>query len=529
MRLTDASVAIRPRSNWEAIDLGVLLARQHLRLLFCSWLVITVPAFLVLTAALWQYPSVSIFLFWLLKPAFDRLPLHVLSQALFGNTPSVKQAVKAWPRLLKPQLFKSLTWRRLSLTRSFDLPVLQLEGLNGEARSKRLVVLGQRSTGAATWLTVLGVHIESALVLGLSALFYLLLPQQMKTDWDWQSLISPQAGQWLWLEHLSNAGYVLVLAVWEPIYVACGFTLYLNRRTTLEGWDIELTFRRLRQRLTGIAYALVLGFAALLLHTPDSAWAADKPQPIGSCPIPYNDPIGPDKERLQSQPLTSKAAQTSIATILDAPPFENRETVTRWHFGDEAKKAEKKKDSSSGSALVDGIKKIIEAWQGMKWLATAVEVLLWGAVIALVALLVWRYREWLSTFTGRISVPKRQKREIPSLLFGLDVAPESLPDDVASSVERLWSEQPREALGLLYRALLSRLLHDYHLPLKGSHTEGEVHQLVLNLEHNDLSRFTQVLTRHWQNLAYGHQMPPDNLKRGLCEGWRRLFQNGAQA
>lgn len=530
MRLTDASVAIRPRSNWEAIDLGVLLARQHLSLLFCSWLVITVPVFLLLTAALWQYPTLAVFVFWLLKPAFDRLPLHVLSQALFGNVPTLKQAVKAWPRLLKPQLLKSLTWRRLSLTRSFDLPVVQLEGLNGEARSKRLVVLGQRSTGAATWLTVLGVHLETALVLGLSALFYLLLPQQMKTDWDWQSLINPQAGQWLWLEHVSNAGYVLVLAVWEPVYVACGFTLYLNRRTTLEGWDIELTFRRLRQRLTGIAYVLLLGFAALLLHTPDAAWAADKPAPVGSCPVPYDDPIGPSKPRLQHQPLTSEAAQASIDKILDQPPFENRETVTRWHFGDDAKKAEKKKDSStSDSALIDGIKKLIEAWQGLKWLATAVEVLLWGTLITLVVLLVWRYREWLRVFSSRLALPTRQKREVPTTLFGLDVAPQSLPDDVASAVERLWSEQPREALGLLYRALLSRLLHDYQLPLKGSHTEGEVQQLVQGLEHNDLSRFTQVLTRHWQNLAYGHQLPPDNLKRGLCEGWRRLFQTGAPA
>ena len=529
MRLTDASVAIRPRSNWEAIDLGVLLARQHLRLLFSSWLLITVPVFIVLTAVLWKYPSVSILLFWLLKPAFDRLPLHILSLALFGNTPTVKQAVKAWPRLLKPQLLQSLTWRRLSLTRSFDLPVLQLEGLAGAARSKRLGVLGQKSSGGATWLTVLGAHLECALWLGLTALFYLLLPQQMKVDWDWQKLISPVAGEWLWLEHLNNALYLLILAVWEPVYVACGFTLYLNRRTTLEGWDIELTFRRLRQRLTGIAYVLMLGFTVLLLQTPSSAWAADEVA-ASSCPVPFDDPLGPDKDRLHNQPLTSKAAQSSIASILDQPPFENRETVTLWHFGDGQKDPVKKpQKSGDGSWLTDGLKNLLDAWQGLKWLAMGVKVLLWGGVIALVALLLWRYREWLSTFGSRLSLPKRQAREVPSMLFGLEVTPQSLPDDVASAVERLWSEQPREALGLLYRALLSRLLHDFQLPLKGSHTEGEVQQLVNHLEHNELSRFTLVLTRHWQNLAYGHQTPPDNLKRGLCEGWRRLFQPGAQA
>lgn len=529
MRLTDASVAIRPRSTWEAIDLGVLLARQHLKLLLSSWLLITVPVFLLLTAVLWNYPSVSMFVLWLLKPAFDRLPLHILSQALFGNTPTVKQAVKAWPRLLKPQLFKSLLWRRLSLTRSFDLPVLQLEGLSGDARSKRLVVLGQRSTGAATWLTVIGAHVETALWMGLTALFFLLLPQQMKTDWDWQTLLYRNSGEWLWLEHLNNSLYLLVLCAWEPVYVACGFTLYLNRRTTLEGWDIELTFRRLRQRLTGIAYALLLVGSALLLPVPGNAWAADAPAPA-SCPIPFDDPLGPDKARLLNQRLDSKAAQASIDKILDQPPFENRETVTRWRFGDDARKeAKKDKEESSGSALVDNIRALLKAWKATQFLADVVEVVLWGAVIALVALLIWRYREWLATFTGRLSLPKRQKREVPSMLFGLDVAPESLPEDVAGTVERLWSEQPREALGLLYRALLSRLLHDFQLPLKGSHTEGEVQQLVTGLAHSDLSRFTQVLTRHWQNLAYGHQTPPDSLKRGLCEGWRRLFPQGAQA
>ncbi|WP_419210147.1 hypothetical protein, partial [Pseudomonas syringae] len=37
MRLTESSVAIRPRSPWEAIDLGVLLAGQHRGLLMGSW------------------------------------------------------------------------------------------------------------------------------------------------------------------------------------------------------------------------------------------------------------------------------------------------------------------------------------------------------------------------------------------------------------------------------------------------------------------------------------------------------------
>ncbi|WP_252275670.1 DUF4129 domain-containing protein [Pseudomonas subflava] len=528
MRLTDASVAIRPRTAWEAIDLGVLLARRHAGLLMLSWAAVTLPLFAVISALLWQYPSLTVLLFWWLKPAWERLPLHILSRALFGDTPTLKEALTALPRLLKPQLIASLTWRRLSPTRSFDLPVMQLEGLGGEARGKRLTVLGQRHSGGAAWLTILGFHLEGLLWLGLATLIWLLVPQQMETQFDWETLIQASSGKWLWLEHLSNLIYALVLVFWEPIYVACGFTLYLNRRTDLEAWDIELTFRRLRQRLVGSAYALLLACAAVTLMLP--AGDALAAEPVGTCPVPFDDPAGPDAERLLNQPLTSKAAHEGIGTLLDNPPFENRESVTRWRFGDEEKAEEPSEEEIKDFAeLLEKLFKLSEWWGKLDPVALAFEVMLWTLLILAIALLLWRYREWLETFGGRLGLPRRRVREMPSQLFGLELAPESLPDDVAGEAERLWAEHPREALGLLYRALLSRLLHDFRLPLKSSHTEGEVLRLVEGLQHEELGRFAQALTRHWQNLAYGHRLPPESLKRGLCEGWRRLFGRRAAA
>lgn len=526
MRLTDASVAIRPRTAWEAIDLGVLLARRHLGLLMASWALVTLPLFALLSALLWQYPGIAVLLFWWLKPLWERLPLHILSHALFGATPTLREALAALPRLLRPQLIASLTWRRLSPTRSFDLPVLQLEGLGGEARGKRLVVLGQRHAGSAAWLTILGLHLEMLLWGGLAALLWLLVPQQVQLDWDWQRLIEG-GGEWLWLEHLSNLIYALVLVFWEPIYVACGFTLYLNRRTDLEAWDVELTFRRLRQRLTGSAYALLLACGLLALMPAQDALAEP---PSAGCPVPFDDPMGPDSARLLLQPLSSQEAQQAITKLLDAPPFENRETITRWRFGEEKKPEEPSEEEiKSFIELMEKLFKLGEYWGKLDMLALAFEALLWAALALLIALLLWRYREWLGAFVGRLGLPQLKAREMPTQLFGLEVAPESLPDDVAGEAERLWAEHPREALGLLYRALLSRLLHDFRLPLKGSHTEGEVLHLIAGLQQQELERFSQALTRHWQNLAYGHRLPPDALKRGLCEAWRRLFQQGAQA
>lgn len=522
MRLTDASVAIRPRTPWEAVDLGVLMAGRHRGLLMASWAAVTLPVFAVLCALLWQYPSWAMFVFWWLKPAYERLPLYILSRSLFGDTPTLKQALRAFPGLLKPQLLASLTWRRFSPTRSFDLPVLQLEGLNGKPRTQRLNILAQRDAGAATWLTLVGMHVEMALWIGLGSLVYLLIPAQVSTEWDWQSLINGDTSQWFWLEHLSNLGYVLLLVFWEPIYVACGFSLYLNRRTALEGWDIELTFRRLRQRLTGVAYALMLGFA-LLLQAPPPAFAAT--DTAHSCPLPSQDPNGPEAARLLAQPLTSEASRESVLAILDEPPFENRETVTRWRLG--ADKAEQEPSEDTRKALENFVE-MIESWSALKGLALFFEALLWALFIGIIALVIWRYREWLSTFAGRVRLRKPTHHELPSQLFGLEVLPQSLPDDVASTAERLWQDDPRAALGLLYRALLSRLIHDHKLPLKSSHTEAEVLPLVDGLDDPELSNFSQTLTRHWQNLAYGHRLPPAELRTLLCDDWRRLVEHGGQ-
>jgi hypothetical protein len=97
--------------------------------------------------------------------------------------------------------------------------------------------------------------------------------------------------------------------------------------------------------------------------------------------------------------------------------------------------------------------------------------------------------------------------------------------DIAGSAERLWPSDPRGALGLLYRGLLSRLLHDFNLPLKDADTEGQVLERVEQLQRPALLAFSQNLTRHWLNMAYGHRVPPPLLQQELCDGWRALFNS----
>ncbi|WP_312920891.1 DUF4129 domain-containing protein [Stutzerimonas nitrititolerans] len=510
MRLNEASMEIRPRSAWEALDLGCLLARRHVGLLMLSWAALTLPLFAVLSILTWQYPTLSLLLFWWLKPLYERLPLFILSHALFGDTPTLGRSFRALPGVLRPQWLASVTWRRFSPTRSFDLPVLQLEGLSGAARRERLIVLGRRNSSAATWLTIVGMHLEGALSLGLLALLYFVIPAQLLTELSWHELLG-LGGEALWLEHLTNLLYALVLVVWEPIYVASGFSLYLNRRTILEGWDIELAFRRLRTRLMPMLVPLLLGFGLLFAQPPAALLAAEAKQATAEA--------RPEAQRLLNQSLTSQAASQRISDILDQPPFRHSETVTRWRFGDEASDNEPGWFARMLERLLqaEGLQRSLDA------LMTVIEVLLWAALFTGVAVVLWRHREWLQLYAGRFGRPLRKPQAPPEILFGLSVTPDSLPADVAGEVERLWSTEPRQALGLLYRALLSRLLHERQLPLRNAHTESEALQLIAALEQPALTQFASALTHHWQNLAYGHRAPPDTARSELCSAWRELF------
>lgn len=526
MRLTEACVAIRPRNPWEAVDLGVLLARRHRRLLMTSWAIVTLPLYALLSLLLWDYPTVAVLLFWWLKPAYERLPLLILSQALFGATPTLMEVLKTWPRTLRPQLLASLTWRRFSLSRSFTLPVQQLEGLDGLPRAQRIALLGRKDLRVARLLTSMGSSLEMCLWVGAMLLFYALIPQQVELDWSWRSLLDIE-GNWTWLEHLTNAFYAVVLVLWGPIYVSCGFALYLNRRTTLEAWDIELAFRRLHQRVIGSAYALLIVMSIALTGPPSTAMAAD--EPTYSCPLPPLDlpqteehVAGPGAPRLLNQPLNSQDSRAAIKGVLDNPPFKNPKSVSGWRL------PEPKHGAKAGETPSWITKAVVGLLNIGKTLSTVFEALLWTSVTLLAAWVIWRYRTWLATFVSPAPHNPKNRRHVPQQLFGLQVGTESLPDDVASAAEKLWPHSPREALSLLYRALLSRLLIDYRLPLKNSDTEGQVLERIALLNQAPLHAFSQELTRHWQNLAYGHQLPAAQVQQSLCADWRRLFASGAR-
>ncbi|MBB3104072.1 hypothetical protein FHR87_002484 [Azomonas macrocytogenes] len=484
----------RPRSAWEALDLGVLLARRHAALLMGTWTIVSLPLFVMLTALFWRQPTAAILLFWWLKPLLERLPLYILSRTLLGETPTPGQSLKALPGQLRKQWFAALTSRRLNARRSFELPVTQLEGLGGRERKRRLAILNRQDGRKAFWLTLAGMHLEAMLWMGLLTLLYVLLPQPLVDTLNWQGLLEQNDSNWLWMEHLSNLCYALVLIVWEPIYVACGFSLYLNQRTNLEGWDIEWVFRRLAQRLSG-ASGMLLAVALLTTTVANTAKAAE---PNVHPPV-------------YAQSLTPGQAKEQIRELLTRPPFQNRETVTRWRFTDQS---DSQKDVPDRADLAKP-----SEWQNsLEYFAQLLEIGLRSALIILSTALLWYQRGWLRNVTANRRQPT-EPRPDPNIRYDQIALPAPLPDDIAQAAERLWNEQPRQALGLLYRGMLERI----GLPFKAAHTEAEILQHIATLQRPELQRFAETLIEHWQALAYGHRALPAMLGTRLCQDFRALF------
>ena len=55
MHLDGIHVALRQRTSWEAVDLGMALVRQHAGVIARSWLLFGLPLFLILNAIGWAH------------------------------------------------------------------------------------------------------------------------------------------------------------------------------------------------------------------------------------------------------------------------------------------------------------------------------------------------------------------------------------------------------------------------------------------------------------------------------------------
>ncbi|MCP4597237.1 hypothetical protein [Neptuniibacter sp.] len=505
MNLTELQIKAELRSKWQAIDLGIAMAKRWYLPMFLSWLIPAVIIFTGMNIFFWESPWVAILTVWWLKPLFDRLPLFLLSRYLFNEATFKQLNLKSLFKLYCFDLLSALTWRRLDFRRSFSLAITILEKQKGLKRSKRYSLLQQGCGNAATWLTLVLVHLEMLVCLGFISLIILFIPQDI--NWDFFRTILDNS---LLFEHIYNSIYVVSVCLIAPFYVACGFSLYINRRIELEAWDLELIFRHsMEKRTEGNALqATVSSLAAICLSAslllPSTPVQAEQTYPNTAKPV---DPVFIEN-------IESVDTKQEILSILESPPFVIEKQVTEWQL----KPTDHETDSDMD--LPEWLKNLedIDGFSGfIKGAALVIEIAIWVAIALLVFFLLKSLVENLDLRPGSKRTSKITTQDKPEVIMGLVLTTESLPNDIEAAMSTAINDgDNRLALSLLYRYSLYQLIHHHNVPLENWHTEYECSAIVAQHLNNELSQFFTTLTLIWQQQAYAHITPDMAQMKKLC-------------
>jgi hypothetical protein len=515
MRIDRLGVALRARSSWEAIDLGIALARHHARAWFGPWLLCAglLCAVLLgighLLGLVWLAPLAL----WWLKPALDRIPLFVLSRAVFGHEPTRAEVYRAAWRWGWGPTLPRLLWLRFDPFRALSLPSDLLEGLPRAERGQRRALLRREGAPQAAGLWLLLPWFEAILSLSVWALVAMMIP----VEW-WEA----RGGDWFraigsdetpWLDLVGNLVWCLGTLAIEPFFVAAGFGLYLSRRVHLEAWDLELGFKRMAARAVasgrgvGAALALLLVVGLALPGAVDAktkkAEPFELPERATALPEGFSDDA------------SAKRLDEALRSVRDDPSLGGTETVQRWRTKDLLRDL----DDEQRQPLIDWRKRLGELLSRL--VGMAAELLLWLLALLALGYVLWRYRDWLPWRTERAT-----PGHAPPPLTHRGLAPE----DVAAAPELLqraraaWARgETREAFACLYRAGLREVSARRPRPLPPGTTEGELLRAARTLAHAPAGEHVRRLVQAWRAVAYAGARPDAEAFERLIAAWPSAF------
>ncbi len=537
MQIDNIQAKIRPRGNWEAIDLGFLMANRWKSHIYKTWFLVTFPIFMLLNLIFYNNMGWVCFIFWLLKPVFDRFILITVSRRLFKEKIVNSELIKLAPRLFFKHIIKHLTIYRFDPNRAFNLPVWFLENLSGKRRSERARILKLTASGASSLLTFAALHLELFFYVAIIALIASIFPNYMLFGDmfrnSFENIIALYESNNWYIEFFANSIYFLSVTLIEPFYVCAGFTLYLNRRTELESWDIELDFKKMRQRLEDkqkrynlgafkIALISMLCVGILSFFPIENSYAATP-----NSNVLRNESCDKWNKKLTAAPTND--AEKVIRSILSQDKYKKCSINTKF----EPKPQEK--SSGDNNLLKKFWKWIFEKFGGKSKpsnsddisFANIIELFFWGLGGLIVCFLLYQLHKYREYFLNIIKPVENDKKKIPSEIFGLDITPRSIPDLLSDEVLKLWNEgEFLQAISLLYRGYLSKLTHEFNVDIKISYTENDcllaAKQAISN-KNEALQLFTQI-SQIWLKSAYAHQLPSKDEVIDCCRAWRLQFE-----
>lgn len=466
MQLDTVTAVIRPRSDWEAVDLGFAMVRRSFwRCLMVWWLALGIPMAAV-GWLLWDYPLVMLVVFWWCKPVGSRMVLFEISRRLFGEEPSWRAIWKEIPRAWTRRFFYRFLWARFSPWLPVTMAVEDLEGLRGKIYQQRCSQVVQRGEGVVMWLYFISDMAAAWLGLGILGLLMMLIPEGQDSAWQ-LALETWDSDNPFHLPELITRTVVgcvmLGMSLTDVFVTGAGFGVYINNRTWIEGWDVELAFRRLAQRLGKVAL-IVISFFMVSQFTRA------------------------EETRMPLEVIQEVKADEAfkVHTVTDRIP---------------------KPSSGSGLPL---------EWVGMlmQLFAVCAVVLLAGAL----GWVIWRNRHVFRRGKTGISEPTPQPTA--RVVMGLDVAADTLPVDVPHAAWALWQQgRHQEALGLLYRGSISRVIQLGQVEIRESDTEGDCLRRVEQVGVVVHPAYFRGITDLWSQLAYAGLRPHDSEVETLCREW----------
>ena len=248
-----STLSLRRRGVWEAVDSGVLIWRDN----FSHFIFLFAVPVWIIALGLRLLPGdikyFSYFFLWWLKPLFDRLVLHVISRRFFDASAftrlrDIRQGL--WKNI-HSGLLGDLLWRRFSPYRGAYMPlrILECSGRNPRGSGKTGLPLSklfqQRKKALipgglnfCSFVSVFGFALEVMLLMG--EVFFVIMIAQ---------IFYPTASNYVGynqyiIEICIYAAFCLNMILVESLYVCMGFGLYINSRVEVEGWDLQILFRK---------------------------------------------------------------------------------------------------------------------------------------------------------------------------------------------------------------------------------------------------------------------------------------------
>jgi len=226
---------------------------------------------------------------------------------------------------------------------------------------------------------------------------------------------------------------------------------------------------------------------------------------------------------------SSTELHNEVKAVLSGEDFSQKETVTRRRFIDffdnpeSVDDEESLEDSKHPPSLIKFFRILDKISELLSGFALLLEIVLWGALIAGIVFILYKYREQISNWASDIK-DDAPEAELPTTLFGLDIQKDSVSDDVVAEAQSYWQVgEKRLAIASLLRASLITLLHEHQCRFFSSDTEAECCDRIDQQVSASISAFMRLLVSVWQRIAYAHIEPRDAQFDQLCKQWPELF------